>query len=44
MDISERFWAKVERNGPANCWRWTACLVDGYGQFQIKPRVREVGR
>ena len=40
MDISERFWAKVERNGPADCWPWMACLVDGYGQFQIKPRVR----
>ncbi len=30
----ERFWAKVDRRGPDECWPWTAGrLPDGYGQF-----------
>ena len=30
----ERFWTKVDRRGPDDCWRWTAYLYpNGYGQF-----------
>jgi hypothetical protein len=36
----ERFWAKVDKNGPmcahtgTNCWTWTAATMDnGYGRF-----------
>jgi HNH endonuclease len=28
-----RFWAKVDRRGPDECWPWTASLVGGYGQL-----------
>ena len=32
-----RFWNKVERKGPDDCWNWKAFLnPKGYGQFQIK--------
>jgi hypothetical protein len=37
--LEERFWAKVDRNGPMSrlgtcCWVWTGCLLDSeYGQF-----------
>lgn len=28
----ERFWAKVDRRGPDECWNWTAAVNDsGYG-------------
>jgi len=31
-----RFWAKVDKRGPDNCWEWTACtLKSGYGHFKI---------
>lgn len=31
-----RFWAKVNKRGPDDCWEWTACtLKSGYGQFKI---------
>lgn len=30
----ERFWAKVDKRGPDDCWEWTASCHDyGYGQF-----------
>lgn len=43
--FAERFWAKVDRNGPIHpvlqtaCWLWTgARLVSGYGVFTSGPR------
>ena len=32
----ERFWAKVDKNGPNGCWVWTGAKRDlGYGNFGI---------
>ncbi len=31
MGIEERFWAKVDRRGPDDCWPWTGALTVGYG-------------
>ncbi len=32
--IAERFWEKVDKRGPNECWPWTACRTsDGYGQI-----------
>lgn len=32
--VEERFWSKVDRRGPDDCWEWTAYVGDnGYGQF-----------
>lgn len=43
----ERFWEKVNKNGPTvvpelgNCWLWTAALMDtGYGAFYFRRRIR----
>lgn len=31
-----RFWAKVDKDGPDGCWRWTAALDShGYGAFRL---------
>jgi hypothetical protein len=39
----DRFWRKVERRGPDDCWIWTgASRRDGYGLFQTAGR-RSVG-
>jgi hypothetical protein len=37
MDLSERFWAKVDRSaGPDGCWEWTAGrLPNGYGKIWV---------
>jgi hypothetical protein len=33
---SERFWAKVKKGGPGECWEWTAYRdPNGYGRFNI---------
>lgn len=32
-----RFWAKVDKRGPDECWNWTAALSEGgYGFFKLK--------
>jgi hypothetical protein len=29
-----RFWSKVDRRGPDECWPWRACILrSGYGYF-----------
>lgn len=36
----ERFWAKVDRRGPDDCWPWTGGTSDaGYGRFKIQGRL-----
>lgn len=36
-DPSERFWEKVNKDGPEGCWLWTAyILVNGYGLFGLR--------
>lgn len=34
--LEERFWSKVDRRGPAECWIWRAHIDRyGYGQFGV---------
>lgn len=33
--IEERFWSKVDKRGPDECWPWTGCLSsNGYGSIR----------
>ena len=39
-DILERFWAKVEKKGPEECWEWKASKTKrGYGQIRIEGKA-----
>lgn len=31
--VQARFWAKVDRRDPDECWPWTGAAVKGYGQL-----------
>jgi len=32
--LEERFWEKVDKRGPNDCWEWTACKIGmGYGRI-----------
>lgn len=45
MTTEERFWEKVERGSPSECWEWTAgCFTTGYGCFWYKGRNRPASR
>jgi hypothetical protein len=35
-DVAERFWKKVAKAGPDDCWLWTSAKISrGYGKFTI---------
>lgn len=41
VPIADRFWSKVDRRGPDECWFWTAASTHGYGYIctrSIGPR------
>lgn len=36
-EMVERFWSKVEKHGPSDCWEWKGCIDErGYGRFNYK--------
>lgn len=40
MSAEERFWLKVDKNGPGGCWLWTGHIYDaGYGCFKAGGQV-----
>lgn len=34
--IAERFWKKVNKDGPNGCWIWTGGLTKGYGRLSCQ--------
>lgn len=45
-EVLARFWAKVDKRGPDECWEWTAARHDrgGYGLINIGGRVARANR
>jgi len=38
VELEERFWSKVDRRAPDECWPWTRALGgSGYGNFVLRP-------
>lgn len=47
MTSSERFWIKVDRRSPAECWPWLAAVRrkdEGYGAFWLDRRHQPASR
>lgn len=43
--VEQRFWEKVDRRGPNDCWEWQAyCDEDGYGKITVNRFPRRAHR
>jgi len=42
--LEERFWSKVDKNGPNGCWVWTGCIGHGYGQIRQNKKLYQAHR
>ncbi|MBA2706170.1 MAG: HNH endonuclease [Blastocatellia bacterium] len=43
--LTERFWAKVDKRGPDECWLWLdSTRYDGYGRFLMNRKIRAAHR
>ena len=43
--LEERFWEKVDKQGPNDCWEWKAGKYPGgYGSFRIEGKMRPASR
>ena len=40
----QKFWSKVDRRGPDDCWPWRRGLTDGYGYVRINSRAHRAHR
>lgn len=45
QDVESRFWSKVNRKGPDDCWEWQGSPgKDGYGRFGVNGRTLKPNR
>src|SRR5689334_20332193 len=43
--IVDRFWSKVDKRGPDECWLWKAsCQPSGYGQINVAHNIQTAHR
>lgn len=43
--LESRFWQKVDRRGPDECWPWlAACREGGYGHIKVKGKMQSAHR
>jgi len=40
----DRFWSKVDKDGPNGCWEWVSFIHLGYGQFWLNGRSQKTHR
>lgn len=43
-DLEQRFWSKVDKGAPDECWPWTRSTRKGYGTITLSPRDCEDAR
>lgn len=44
IELGQRFWSKVDRRGPDECWEWLGSRSRGYGYYQFGGRSRGAHR
>lgn len=44
VKLENRFWSKVDKRGPDDCWNWTAFKHNGYGYINVDRTPRPASR
>ena len=44
LPMEQRFWAKVNKTAPDDCWEWVGARAKGYGRFKAGERVVQAHR
>ena len=44
MNIIKRFWSKVDKKGPDECWEWSGADYHGYGHFKFRSETHQAHR
>ena len=45
FSTQERFWSKVDKRGPDDCWEWMASkTIQGYGHFRLNGKTEHANR
>lgn len=39
IDWTIRFWKKVDKRRPEECWNWTGGTIEGYGAFKLNGKT-----
>ena len=42
--LPRRFWEKVQRGAPDQCWPWLATTCQGYGHFKVGSKIKKAHR
>lgn len=42
--LAARFWAKVDKRGPDECWQWKAYTAKGYGRIGVDGKPAQAHR
>lgn len=44
MSLKQRFWAKVDKRGPDECWLWRGATIRRYGYVRVHGRLKRAHR
>lgn len=44
LPLEVRFWNKIDKRGPRDCWNWVGATTNGYGVLQVGTKLTKAPR